>query len=183
MHESPNIPDQGTEAVASGADVERQLTANRQARYEEKQRHEARVKELAGEADRLLEQRDMAMRGVDPDVLALAKSVIYVRGKVSESAGGAFEAALERIAAGGSQMLREYVGAKRYSGFHQRCDSEYGYGPKHGGIVFEVGLAPEIRRRACPPDEEPLTEEERDAALRWLHALRAEAEAAGWGPR
>lgn len=34
----------------------------------------------------------------------------------------------------------QYMGIKRYAGFgDQRSDHPYGYGPKHGSIIFEIG--------------------------------------------
>ena len=37
-------------------------------------------------------------------------------------------------------MRCRYLGIKNYAGFgDQREDHEYGYGPKHGGIVFLIG--------------------------------------------
>jgi len=39
-----------------------------------------------------------------------------------------------------SAMARGYLGYKNYAGFgDQRCDCEYGMGPTHGSIVFEIG--------------------------------------------
>jgi hypothetical protein len=37
-------------------------------------------------------------------------------------------------------LMVEYIGIKNYSGFgDQREDHKYGYGPKHGTIVFRIG--------------------------------------------
>jgi hypothetical protein len=164
-----------TQTGTSLAAVERDIAAVHEDINAEKERHKMALAGLESTRQRLVEQRNMAVRGVDPDTLALAKSVIYVEGSVREQAGGAFTAAIEAIAAGGDELLTKYIGAKRYDGFHQRCDCKYGYGPSHGYIVFEVGLTRDIREKAWPPDEHPLTEEQADAAIRWLHALRLEA--------
>jgi ligand-binding sensor protein len=45
-----------------------------------------------------------------------------------------------------SALRGEYLGVKNYSGFgDQRSDHPYGYGPKHGHIVFSVGRTVEAR--------------------------------------
>jgi hypothetical protein len=55
--------------------------------------------------------------------------------------------AAEQIAAGGGTLAQRYVGCKRYEGWFQREDHEYGYGPRHGHIIFRVGLEASVRRR------------------------------------
>lgn len=43
-------------------------------------------------------------------------------------------------------MAKEYLGIKNYASFgDQREDHQYGYGPKHGSIVFSIGRADEYR--------------------------------------
>lgn len=53
-------------------------------------------------------------------------------------------------------LTDQFYGVKNYDGFyHQRTDCEYGYGPRHGSIVFAIGLClhvrSEIRRHFSDP--------------------------------
>lgn len=51
-------------------------------------------------------------------------------------------------------LTLEFMGVKDYAGFvDQRCDCKYGYGPRHGCIVFRVG-------RAYPGDKSSLGEDD-----------------------
>lgn len=56
---------------------------------------------------------------------------------------GVIEEAIAAIQRDGSRALRdEYLGVKNCAHFgDQRSDHPYGYGPKHGYIVFRVGTA------------------------------------------
>lgn len=59
-------------------------------------------------------------------------------------------------------LRKEYFGIKNYAGFgDQREDHPYGYGPKHGSIVFRIG-------RANPGDGKPLDND----AIYFLEACR-----------
>lgn len=57
--------------------------------------------------------------------------------------------------------LREgFYGTKHYDAWHgQRSDHAYGYGPKHGSIIFAVGIRDTKR---------DLTDEEREAVIYYL---------------
>lgn len=49
---------------------------------------------------------------------------------------------------GATALLTEYVGVKNYAGFgDQREDHSYGYGPRHGYIVFQIDRSSSAR--AC----------------------------------
>ena len=49
-------------------------------------------------------------------------------------------AAKKDLSTGASGLSKEYIGQKRYEGFDQRCDCEYGCGPSHGYIYQSIGL-------------------------------------------
>lgn len=132
----------------------------------ERESHNSKIEELKQCLEHHKHTRDlMSSMEITADQIDLARKCISINGKISESAGGAYQAALEAVAAGGQALLKQYIGAKRYEGFHQRCDSKYGYGPKHGSIVFSVGLMPHIRN-SC----HRLTEDEVEACVRYLTA-------------
>lgn len=45
------------------------------------------------------------------------------------------------IVNGAKILKKQYFGQKQYEGYDQRCDCEYGMGPRHGSIYQKVGLA------------------------------------------
>ena len=170
-----DAPTTGLADVVAQISVEQKMRAALRTEFERKtQAANERIAHLQHRRDLL------AASSLTNDQISLAKSVIRLVGPVSESAEGAFDAALAAIAEGGQKLRSVYIGAKRYSGYHQRCDCQYGFGPSHGSIVFAVELMPDVRDRACwpepgatLPDEQPLTQVERDAAVAYLLAERA----------
>ena len=63
-----------------------------------------------------------------------------------------------------NNLHTQYFATKDYSGFyHQRSDCDYGYGPKHGSIVFAIGLR--------SPQEE-LTDYQRDCCIYLLEQIK-----------
>ncbi len=60
---------------------------------------------------------------------------------------------------------RVYYGTKNYDGWSsQRCDCEWGYGPRHGSINFRVGLNRNLNRE--------LTDEEKCACIYYLENVK-----------
>ena len=82
----------------------------------------------------------MEKAGVDTEKVARGLEVIEVRGK-ADKCGQVISKAINDLAVGCPHMKTEFFGVKVYSGFgEQFCDCSYGYGPRHGSIVFSVGL-------------------------------------------
>lgn len=161
-----------TNEVTTGlADVVVRIDAARRRRAETHRSHLLWMDENKRTIDELEHQRDLlAGSSMTSDQIELARSVVEVGGRISESAGGAFEDALTAVAEGGTRLLGYYVGAKRYDGFHQRSDHDYGTGPSHGSIVFSVGLTRDVRLWADQRVGEPLSLAEREAAVAYLLA-------------
>lgn len=128
-----------------------------------------------GLTDEIRIAREMQNRrsaGLDENKVRLAEHVIEVRGAVERNNEGCLGDAINDLANGTPRLRREYFGVKNYDRFvGQRCDCSYGMGPKHGHIVFEIGLTQEARKR-------DLTEEEANAAIYYLVHLKAIQEAA-----
>jgi hypothetical protein len=113
----------------------------------------------------------LAGSGIDADKVRTARSILYLNGKFASSAQrrGVVQDAIDWLATGEKRTYHTlqsgYFGVKNYSGFgDQREDHEYGFGPKHGTIVFAVGLNERKRE---------LTDEEREAALYYLLNIEA----------
>lgn len=92
--------------------------------------------------------------------------VVYVAGDLAEDAEGALAGALRDLLNGAPALRRSYIGAKRYDGFHQGIACEYGMRPRHGEVVLEVGLRPEVRARVG--ERGLLTVGEIAASWEWL---------------
>ncbi len=118
---------------------------------------------------------EMHEKGIDAEKVLLAKTVISV---TDYSRGGrdresVVRDALEQFAAGAPvsrslNLWNTFFGTKDYDRWSgQRCDCSYGYGPRHGRIVFSVGLTDEARKRKqCE-----LTKEEVEAVIYYLMNL------------
>lgn len=117
--------------------------------------------------------------GIDHDKISLAKNVIYVRGQY-ERAGSDRESviqdAIKQLSTGippreiYGDLWRVSFGTKNYASWSgQRSDHEYGYGPKHGSICFEVGLVRSVRENKKYSD---LLPEEIEAAIYYLTNIK-----------
>lgn len=104
--------------------------------------------------------------GLDVAKIEAGKQVITVQGRVLDhqrgrdghGAGvrlGILSDAKLDLALGAPRMKKGYLGAKNYEGFgDQRSDHPYFYGPRHGSIVFRIGLTSEaIAAEALAPEQ------------------------------
>lgn len=148
-------------------------------------REEARLREEIRQRRSILE---MSAAGIDFDKVALAKTILTVRGTYAD--GGADRAsvvsdAVKQLATGKpvrehyGDLWRVFFGTKSYDRWYgQRCDCEYGYGPSYGSIIFDVGLTDAVRQSRTHAD---LTSDEIEACIYYLTNLErvqtAEAEA------
>jgi hypothetical protein len=118
----------------------------------------------------VIEQAERARRlyaaGLDVGRIRLAERVMVVNGECnSEVRREAVEDAIRDLAAGYPHLRKAYFGVKNYAHFgDQRCDFEYGYGPAHGTIVFDVRL-----HRVTPID---LTNEMIEACIYYLELVK-----------
>lgn len=137
---------------------------------EERERHERALKGLRAELELVATNATISANGIDDSKVLHAEHVIYVRGnfeKAGEDRVGCREAAIADILQGGRRLKTEAFGTKNYAHWHgQRSDHGYGYGPKHGSIIFQIGLIKPVLER-----EGPLTEEEIESAVYYLRNL------------
>lgn len=96
------------------------------------------------ESKQLAEHEALLAGGVDLERLNHGQHVIYIHGdyrKVGGESAGCIPDAKADLVAGAPRLKRQYFGTKDYDRFRgQRTDCEYGMGPRHGHIVFEIGL-------------------------------------------
>jgi len=133
----------------------------------------------------LREAEALLAGGIDLERLRRGLQVVVVRGDLSEKNGtypdqvriggrtSLVEEAKRDLASGAPHMRKQYFGIKNYAHFgDQREDHQYGYGPKHGDIVFSIGLTGSRRK-----NEEPLTSSEIEDGLYVLSNIHSIAAA------
>ena len=140
-------------------------------RAEMKLEEERHTKAMRGfkEEFRLAEERIQFVSGdLDEAKVLLGEHVLAVSGSYAdagEGRGAAMSNAKAAILQGGGALKTEYQGTKSYDRWHgQWISCSYNMGPRHGGVIFRIGLTNEARQR-------DLTEEEIEAALYYLNNL------------
>jgi hypothetical protein len=124
--------------------------------------HAAFLKTTAAELAQLADAEALIVGGIDYDKLERARQIITVQGEVTKVVRCSFDRGANNsgvrlqtladakadLANGGDKIGRQYFGVKNYDGFgDQRSDCEYGMGPRHGSIVFSIGLTRPLRDR------------------------------------
>jgi len=98
--------------------------------------------------------------GIDTMKVGIALDLVDIKGEIKETPERikCVHRFRDRVAANDKRIYNQYFGVKIYSGFgEQGEDHAFGFGPKHGNIVFSIGL----KYRA----NNELTEEQRDAIV------------------
>jgi len=134
---------------------------------------------------------DMSAAGIDLEKVKLAKTILDILGTYAK--GGDDRAsvkadAIKQLATGVpvreiyGDLWRVAFGTKSYDRWHgQRCDCEYGMGPRHGSLIFQIGLRGSVRDARKHSD---LTADEIEAAIYFItnieriQAAEADAKAA-----
>lgn len=154
--------------------------------------HRAYLERIDGELAALDVTEKQLLAGIDVARTERARGIVKIIGDISKSrtAWNANQAsnnqsimrhdlareASEDVAAGCAKIHHRYFGVKNYSHFgDQREDHQYGYGPKHGHIVFAIGLTNEARERL--DKGEKLSPQETEDALYLIASLPRIAEA------
>lgn len=139
----------------------------------EAQRHGEAVRALNARIVDAKRRIALGDAGLDIDRIALALTVLRVEGRPHNEGHSAVQDAIADLLKGGGRLRVEYFGAKDYDRWDsQRSDHAYGFGPRHGHIVFSIGLRHEARTRA-------LTDAEIDACVYYLNNLKKIQEAEG----
>ena len=136
------------------------------AREKRRKEFEALERATAGRLGLIASLREAHLEGLDIGRIQRANELIHIEGTCTGTERRqATEDAVRDIAEGPRKLREEYVGVKNYAGFgDQREDHRYGYGPRHGSIVFRIELSREARSREWTP-------EEKDAAIYTLGLL------------
>ena len=105
------------------------------------------------EEQELLRQKNIILNGSDIEKVMNAERFIEIEGfrkyygDENPTTVGCLDEAIADAASGFKALRERYFGCKNYDRWVcQRCDADYGYGPKHGYIVFRIELKPEWRK-------------------------------------
>jgi hypothetical protein len=152
-----------------------------------KNESEARLKELTGVYERAAREYALATDSMlDIERIRNAESVTANRGRMGERKDyegkfvgmglgddlAAIEQAIRWMSCSYqptfyTDLNSVYFGCKDYDRWsHQREDCQYGYGPRHGSIVFAIELRQEHRNKG-------LTEQHRSDCIYYLEGLKA----------
>lgn len=146
-------------------DIEREKASLTDRRTERIKTHAAWIQKCDARLEWLRQRTVLLTDGVDLARLDRAHKVIEIRGDETDTQRGsngingdvrpgAINDAKRWLAENPASLQKKYVGVKNYASFgDQRCDCEYGLGPRHGAIVFSIGLTSECRKRDLTPDE------------------------------
>jgi hypothetical protein len=115
---------------------------------ESKKAYDISMKNMLKELAHFKEKLNLLKEGLDLDKATKGLEVIAIKGEItSDQRRACISEAISALAAGGGGLKKGYFGVKIYSGFgDQRCDCSYGMGPRHGNIVFSVGLSRDCRQ-------------------------------------
>jgi hypothetical protein len=144
---------------------------------DEKHRHEHRVAVLEAERKDAERHRDLILAGATLEVVQIAETFLEVEGVANALVGEGrtvIGLAIQDLALGGPRLRRARAATKNYDRWRGQAIPwmSYHFGPRHGSIIFEIGLEEEYRDLG---DGEPkaLTPEQIDAGIAYLHALKA----------
>jgi hypothetical protein len=122
-------------------EIEQKLIELGREKEEEKKRHEEFMQKNMAQTKKAQRHKDMLLNGIDIEKILEAEKILAIRGLKEEYDEGVVKRCIAEIASGGKALHREYFGVKNYERFiHQGSNCEYGYGPRHGYIVFSIGL-------------------------------------------
>lgn len=155
------------------ADLAKKVFEARKQVAAERERHERESARLKADVDEAARLYQIALNGLSVDMVSIAESVISVRGAYDRS-GDQPRVVLDFIkwlATGEcgyySNPKAQYLGTKNYDRWNsQRCDCEYGMGPRHGSVNFAIELKREYRQ-----DGAEMSAEQRDACIYYLENL------------
>lgn len=127
----------------------------------------AKIKEERRELERL---KVIYMQGVDMAKILISERCLEFKSGFNRFNENIINMAINDISLKRDEMREEYFGIKDYAHFRgQEVQCKYNYGPKHGHVVFRVGLTPSAIKNG-------LSDEERNACLYYLNLLLDDVE-------
>jgi cell fate (sporulation/competence/biofilm development) regulator YmcA (YheA/YmcA/DUF963 family) len=158
------------EEVNMFKELEQKITAKKQEIQEVRSEYDITLKTLNNELNKLETELKMRYKGIQTDYINIAKEVLRVEGINRYGEGETkemTEKAIQDILDGFKRLDREYFGCKDYDRWScQGVTCKYGYAPRHGSIVFRIGLTSKYERKA-----DQITEKQINACLYYLRHL------------
>lgn len=119
--------------------------------------HQDKIKALEWEEREAQTQINMICSGLDVEKILHAEHILQVSGAFKDAGSDkdiVLKRSVDQIIEGGGSLFREYMGTKNYDRFSgQFISCSYGCGPRHGSVVFQVGLMPAIRNNGVTLDD------------------------------
>lgn len=157
--------------------AQRRVDQAHEAKAALRERHEREEKAAQREIEEAVAVLRHLKAGTPPEIKERAEKVVRVRYPENvdrEDGPRAVQAAIKDLMQGALKLRLEYIGTKHYEGWiGQREDHKYGYGPRHGSIVFAIELQEDVIKRLREGGR--LSDDEIEAAVHYLTNLtRAE---------
>lgn len=150
---------------------ERRIAEVRGLMVAEQKRHDAAMSALRSEIEQAEVERARILDGLDSAAILLAEHVLEVSGTFARAGNDrnwVIETAIADLIGGQEKLRFEYIGTKDYAHWHgQGVSCEYGYCPRHGSVIFSVGLSRPLRFKSG----RPLTADEVNAAVYYLRNI------------
>lgn len=138
------------------------------------EKHKQLMEGLESTLAHIKRQIELIGSGIDRDAVTLAETLIVVRGSLEHSGQDGphmLREAIADVADYCPRLQKEYLGTKDYDRWHgQGISGPYGYGPKHGTVIFSIGLSQSLRNRLR--DGGFIHPQEREAMLYYLVCLK-----------
>lgn len=124
---------------------------------------EKKKKEIEAEIADIEKQKGLLLANMDEAKVKMAESILRFSYGFSRLEHRVVKKAIEDIANGCQKLCEQYFGIKDYAHWRgQQADHTYGYGPKHGSVVFSIGLN---------QPKQSLTDEQQEACIYFLYQL------------
>lgn len=134
----------------------REAKKNMQAHYEQK------MKETQASIAVLERQKALKLSDFDTSKIEVAEAILEIKG--SQFDVTVVRDAIQDVLQGTPHMATMYFGSKDYDCFsHQRSDHNYFMGPRHGTIVYSIGLK--------KPYRTGLSKEQQESCVYYLNLL------------
>lgn len=109
--------------------------------------------------------KNMGLNNFNLTKISIAETILEFGNGFKRKNNDVIKKAINDVVNNFELMRKEYFGIKDYSGFvNQEIRCQYGYGPKHGYVVFSIGIKRNVRQKE-------FTDEEKDACIYYLNHL------------
>jgi len=145
------------DTIVGLVEIRKELEKIHTAQKELRENYENELRILQAQKKELETKLQYEIDGINSNRIDNAKRFIYIVGLKNYGRGETrlcIDELISDIVNDNYKILKEYYGCKNYEGFIcQRSDHPYGYGPRHGYIVFSIEATQDFRRGEITPNE------------------------------